>query len=358
MHDFLISGYVGFDKPSKCDGLNICYLTHNLSQFRLACLSCVGSRNNYIVYSSDKNLELHVLAGIIEFDSRNTKFCFEINTLKTIIGNFDVVITTVGHFSPVMNKDFKAMIDLSIRNKIPIIDVPHGLFQFGHNFWDDSKIINLASCDYGAGGWIESFCSSQINWFRDAKDGPGYPRYGEFRRCKELCVPDFTLLTTNTNWYLYDKSWQRSLLAFITKYCFENPNELIIWAPHPAEVQNSPVIKHYIENLLPPNLFVYGKQFELEFYGVESTEDLIACCKKGITTVSTCLIDYELNDKDVVVLSSDSTERLVKSLKNVSVINLPVQLRSPIRFTKAETGYLFPYDVRVFDQMLMSSIPG
>ena len=356
MQNFLISGYAGFDKPPQSDGLKVCYLTQNVSQFRLACLSCIGSQHNYVIYNPDKDLELYILADAIEFDAKNTKFCFEANTLGTIVGSFDVVIATVGHLSPVMNKEFKTMIDLSIRNKIPIIDVPHGLFQFGHNFWDDSKIINLASCDYGAGGWIESFCSSQINWFRDAKRGPGYPRYNPSLRRIQSCVPDFTLLTTNSNWYLYDKTWQRSFLAFITNYAFNNPDELIVWSPHPAEVPNSPAIKNYIENLLPPNIFVYGRQFQLKFYGLESTEDLIACCQKGITTVSTCLVDYELNNKDIVVLSSESTESLVKSLKDVSVINLPSHLRSPLNFTKPETGYLFPYDVGIFDQMIMSAV--
>ena len=356
MQNFLVSGYTQFDKHPQSDGLKICYLTQNRSQFQLACLSCLGSRHNYTVFNQDKDLELHILAGIIEFDSNNTKFCFEVNTIKAIFERFDVVITTVGHYSPVMNKDFKSIIDLSLRNKIPIIDVPHGLFQFGHNFWDDSQIINLASCDYGSGDWIESFCSSQINWFRDAQKSPGYPRYNSSLIRKQTCVPDFTLITTNSNWYLYDKSWQRSFLAFITDYSFQNPDELIIWSPHPAEVQNSPAIKNYIENLLPPNLFVYGRQYQLKFYGLETTEDLIAFCQKGITTVSTCLLDYELNKKDIVVLSSDSTDSLVKCFKDVSFINLPNQLRSPINFTKPETGYLFPYDVNIFDQMIVSSV--
>ena len=66
-------------------------------------------------------------------------------------------------------------------------------------------------------------------------------------------------------------------------------------------------------------------------------------------------MDYELNNKDIVVLSSESTE-MVKSLKDVSVINLPSHLRSPLNFTKPETGYLFPYDVGIFDQMIMSAV--
>jgi len=354
MHDFLISGKTGFYKPSQSDGLKICYLTQNPSQFRLACFSCIGSENNYVVYNPDTELELHVLSKTLEYDSNNTQFCFEANSLRVILSSFDLVITTVGHFSPVMNKDLKVLIDLSMRYKIPIIDVPHGLFQFGHNFWDDSEIIHLASCDYGAGGWVDSFCSSQINWFKDSPNGPGYPRFSSKISRKQTCVPDFTLLTTNSNWYLYDKAWQRSLLAFITTYAFENLNELIIWSPHPAEVQNSPVLSYYIDNLLPPNLFVYGKQNQLNFYGLECTEDLIACCQKGITTVSTCIVDYELYKKDIVVLSSHSTQNLVASLKNVSSINLPDQLRDGIDFAKPKTGYLFPYNVKVFDQMLLS----
>lgn len=356
MHDFLISGKVGFNKPSQSDGLKVCYLTQNLSQFHLACLSCIGSEHNYVVYSPDKELELHVLADKFQYDSSNTQFCFEVNSLRAIVRRFDVAITMVGHFSPAMNKNLKVIIDLFVHYKIPIVDAPHGLFQFGHNFWDDSPIINLASFDYGAGGWVDSFCGFQVNWFKDSQNGPGYPRFNSNIRRKQTCVPNFTLLTTNSNWYLYDKAWQRSFLVFITNYAFENLDELIIWSPHPAEVSNSPVLSYYINNLLPPNLFVYGKQNQLNFYGIECTEDLIACCQKGITTVSTCLVDYELYNKDVVVLSSHSTQNLVNSLKNVSSIVLPNQLRANISFAKIETGYLFPFNVKVFDQMLSSSV--
>ena len=356
MQDYFISGYSSFNKPLQLHALKVCYLTQNLSQFHLACMSCIGSRNNYIVFNPDKDLELHVFAKKFNFDVDNTRFCFEVNTLRSIINSFDVIITTVGHHSPVMNKDIKALIDLSVREKIPIIDVPHGLFQFGHNFWDDSQIINLASSKYGAGGWVDSFCGSQINWFRNAQDGPGYPRYNSSLKRKQFCVPEFTLLTTNSNWYLYDSEWQRTFLAFLTDYSFKNLDELIIWSPHPAELVNSHPIKNYIDNLLPPNVFVYGGIYPLKFYGVESTEDLIACCKKGITTVSTCLLDYELNDKDVLVLSSDSTDQLVKTMKNVVSINLPSEFKTPLYFSKPETGYLFPYNVESFDQLIISFV--
>lgn len=355
MHKLSVSGYVGFQKPKR-DGLKVCYLTQNLSQFHLACLSCIGSQNNYVVFNPERYFELHVLGETFDFDPSNTQFCFEINTLRVIISSFDIIITTVGHLSPVMNKDLQAIIDLAILKSIPIIDVPHGLFQFGHNFWDDSKIINLASCNYGAGGWVDSFCNSQINWFRESPNGPGYPRYNKNLNLKQFCVPEFTLLTTNSNWYLYDSLWQRSLLKFITNYAFENPEELMLWAPHPSELANCASIRFFVDRILPPNVFIYGDLSGIKFNGVECTEDLIACCAKGITTVSTCLVDYELNNKDVVVLSSDSTERLVKSLKSVSAINLPSQLKQSVGFSKLETGYLHPYDVTRFDQLIQASV--
>ena len=358
MNDFLIRGRVDFEKPEESDGLKICYLTQSLSQFQLACLSCIGSQNNYIVFSPNPDLELHVLAGTFEFDASNTRFCFDIDTLKNIIRTFDVVITTFGYSSPALTNELKAVIDLATIYNIPIIDVPHQLFQFGHNLWDDSKIVSLDSFYYGAGDWVDSFCASQINWFREPGHGPGYPRFGPTFTNKKSCVPDFTLLTTNSDWYLYDSIWQISFLDFITKYAFQNRTELIVWVPGVNELDASPAIKNYIDNLLPPNLFVYGSQYQLKFYGLESTEDLIACCKKGISTVSTYLLDFELHNKDVVVLSSQSTTHLVQSFKNLSSITLPSQLNTPTLFSKPQTGYLFPYDVSVFDRMILASVPG
>ena len=357
MHNFLISGQVDFTKPQSSECLKICYLTQNPSQFHLACLSCIGSQNNYIIFNPDQDLELHVLARTFDFDVTNTRFCFDVNSLENIVSTFDVVITAFGYLSSALTNELKAVIDLSATHQIPIIDIPHDLFQFGHNLWDDSRIINLDSSNYGSGGWIDSFCTSQINWFRDPQNGPGYPRFRKTPIKNKFCVPDFTLLTTNSDWYLYNSLWQLSLLKFITDYAFQNPDELIVWMPNKNEFHDSPAIKKYIDYLLPPNLFVYGSQHHLKFYGIESTEDLIACCQKGITTVSTFLLDFELHNKDVIVLSNQSTKHLVQSFTNVSAITLPSQLNTPINFTKPVTGYLFPYDVSVFDQMILASVP-
>ena len=85
-------------------------------------------------------MELHVLAGTFEFDASNTRFCFDVDTLKNIIRTFDVVITTFGYSSSALTNELKAVIDLATIYNIPIIDVPHQLFQFGHNLWDDSKL--------------------------------------------------------------------------------------------------------------------------------------------------------------------------------------------------------------------------
>ena len=351
MQFFSINGFVG----SKCEGdncLSICYLTQNLSQLHLACLSCIGSKNNYVVFNPDPDCESQLLAGMIKYDDLNIRFCFEIDTLLDIIDRFDLLITTVGHLTPAMNKDLRRMIDLARDSGLLIVDVPHGLFQFGHNFWDDSRIISLTSSRYGSGSWLSSFATSRISWFEGGADCPGYPRYNNCVATKSFCIPEYTLITSNSNWYLYGELWQRCFLRFITKYAFKKQNELIIWSPHPAELNHSPIIASYIENLLPPNVFIYGSNSQLKFANVETTEDLIAGCVKGITTISTCLLDYEINKKPVLVLSSDSTSELADSLKQASIIELPNDLGSEALFEKLESGYLFPYDVNIFDSLL------
>ena len=85
MQNFLISGYAGFDKPSQSDGLKVCYLTKMYLNFALACFSCIGSQHNYVIYNPDKDLELYILADAIEFDAKNTKFCFEQTLLERLL---------------------------------------------------------------------------------------------------------------------------------------------------------------------------------------------------------------------------------------------------------------------------------
>lgn len=308
-----------------------------------------------MIFSPSPDLECEVLNGLLQYDGKSTKFCFDAPSFMSLIHNFDLIVTTVGHKTPAMVDVNRQIIDIARSQGIPLVDVPHGLFQIGHNFYDDSILINLASSANGMGIWNESFCDFKISWFDGATDYPcpGYPRHNKNILPRSYCVPDYTLLTTNTNWYLYGPESRRLLLNFIESYALANPSELILWSPHPAENHvHSPEIYFYSQYLLPENVFVYGGTTGLSFAGVECTEDLIAGCSKGITTVSTCLIDYEANNKLVVVLATDSTVRLAASLARASIYHLAEDIGSTPEFGELLTGYLKPFDLGFFDNIL------
>lgn len=219
-------------------------------------------------------------------------------SLIPILDRVELVLLGVGHKNPVIPEWFQEFVRLAKEERKVLVEIPHGLFQWGYNFFDDSKVINYASNRVGA-VTTKSFCEKQVPFL----NGVGFPR--DYGRADSLILPDYTVITTNTNWYLYSAEEERLLFSKLFQYAESNPNQLFIWSPHPSELGADSFCK-YIINHRPKNILLYGFDKDIYFEGIDSTEKLISRAKFGISTTSTCLVDYVLCKIPMVHLKPSS----------------------------------------------------
>ncbi|MCP3921784.1 MAG: hypothetical protein GY714_04285 [Desulfobacterales bacterium] len=336
---------------SFCDchenaGKAFIYITNNESQLELALLSVCESKFEFLIFIEKDLYDIRMNFIIPD----NVKVTNDVGSVVMLMPKFNGIITTVGHLSPVLSIAIKKLFKAGAQLNLPLIEVPHGLYQWGYNLEDNSQFVNVASFEYGAGGSVPTIAENQINWF--CEEGPGYPRYqpSSLRKKVETIVPEYTVITTNTNWYMYGHFEQRILFNIIFSYALKNPNKIFIWCPHPAEVQKDTLLSNMIE-VKPQNIFLYGLTKEIYFNGIDTTEDVIKYAENGISTVSSCLLDYEIHETPVMLFESDGLSKIIESM------NISSCFRSTEEFTKKcagliKTNKLYPYRIKVFDDML------
>lgn len=341
-----------FTPAAQSSSRKILFVTNNLSQAELAALSALKSKFEFLIYINNVHKEY----------SFQTDYCLPTNVKMTsdyksvimLTSIFSAVITTVGHISPVLNDKFSAIIKACIACELPIIEVPHGLYQWGFNFSDDSQFLNTASNTHGGGYPIPTFANFQISWFDN--DSVGYPRHREerIRKFNEIEVPKYTVITTNTNWYMYGFDDQRVLAQSIFDYARSKPTELFIWCHHSAELSQMNLLNNML-GAKPPNIFRYGHDKDIYFHSMDTTEDVIEHATAGITTISTCLLDFELHKIPTAVFWSEGLSAVSESMTHAATFKSPEELLQ-LTFTPPITGKLKPFDSESFDRQISNAI--
>jgi hypothetical protein len=326
------------------------YITNNESQFELALLSTSNSIFEFLIFIEKDLYDIKTNYNI----PSNVKVSNDVGSIIMMFPKFNGVVTTVGHLSPVLSNAIKKILKVGAQLNLPLIEVPHGLYQWGYNLTDDSQIVNVGSFEYGSGGVVPTVADCQINWF--CEDGPGYPRnqVETLRRSIEAIVPEYTVITTNTNWYMYGHFEQRTLFNILFSYAMENPEQIFIWCPHPAEVKKGTLLASMLA-VKPQNIFLYGLTKEIYFDGVDTTEDVIRYAKNGVSTVSSCLMDYEIHKTPLMLFSSEGLSQIIKSLGTTSTFSTTREFKE----TQAKpivTNLLYSYKVDRFDSYLDSSV--
>lgn len=341
--DFSINEKAGASKK-------ILFLVNNQSQAELAMLSVIGSKHDYLIYLAS---DLYDITTDYNLPS-NVTISSDAGSIIMLLPKFNGVITTVGHLSPVLGRGFKDILKFSSLLNLPLIEVPHGLYQWGFNLKDNSKIVHVASMKFGAGGYVPSIADHQINWF--TPNGPGYPRFREesVRSNLAAVTPEYTVITTNTNWYMYDLNDQRVMFQLIFQHALENPNKLFIWCPHPSELANDKLFSTMFANK-PKNIFLYGLNNEIYFNGVDTTEDVIKYATNGISTVSTCLLDFEIHSIPVSIFSTNGLAAILDSFIACNLFSMLKRLDAS-KHKPLKTNVLYRYDVKLLDENIESLI--
>jgi len=125
---------------------------------------------------------------------------------------------------------------------------------------------------------------------------------------------------------------------------------LFIWCSHPAEIGKDTLLSKMI-TVKPENILFYGLTKEIYFNGVDTTEDVIKHAKNGISTVSSCLLDYEINKIPLALYETSGLLDIIESIDIGSTFKNIDALQSN-NFTMVKTNKLYPYNVKLFDANL------
>lgn len=322
----------------------VLYVACNPSHIEMACAMSECSQYESYIYS--EGFDFYDLS----LDYHKASFISSLAGVAAVLKRMTRVVTYIGQVNSNIDKEYRKVISAALKLELPIIEVPHGLIQSGYNLDDDSRVVNLSSFYDGLGKSLPSVASLRLSWY--GPEGIGYPRHNTLTNFKSKIIPKFTLITTNTNWYLYSVEDKRHFFNILYRYAEANPQRLFIWSPHPAEYLPETYSLH-VSSLRPANFLIYGLTKDIYFDGIEGSNDLIAYCADGITTVSTCLLEYEIHKKDVLVFANDGLRDVIGSFVSCQTFESFDQLK--VASEPVVTGMLKDYDPARFDDYLITA---
>lgn len=332
---------VDYNKPKPdC----VLYLPLNTSHFSMAVIMANNSAfDSYIYYEGELNSNAN--------DHEKLKKIENVVTLAAFMPIFSKIVVFIPHVNINAPKSYNKILQIALENRISIYEVPHGLFQSGYNLKDNSTIIDITSYYNGIGINLPSITKKRACWYGD--NGIGYPDTINKATLKDHVLPNFILISTNTNWFLFSMEDKRNFFKLIFEFANSHPQTMFIWSPHPAEM-NTDTYTSAISNSLPSNIHIYGADKDIYFNGIENTNDLIPYCTSGITTLSTCILNYEIHHKRVNLFSCEGVKSLIATLKTVSTFTKLDEIQlNPVEI---ESGYLKKYNPEIFDQFLSEPV--
>lgn len=338
-----ILGYITTE--NETNNTKVLYLPCNKSQFDMALILSEKSFFGGYVFASEFELAARDYAAS-KPDSR-VSFFLNLNSVASFLPSIDKVVVFVGSVTPFLSSDINKIVSVCLQVKKEIYEVPHGLFQSGYNLSDTSSFIHTSSNVDGFGGMLPSITTKKLFWY--GKNGFGYPRYLDKIEVEGRVLPVFTLITSNTNWYLYSMRDKRAFFKEIYSYAENNPSTMFIWCPHPAEFVPDTFSSVAME-YRPKNIFIYGLDKDIYFNGLEGSDDLIPYCEYAISTVSTCLLDYEIYNKRVNIFSCEGVERLHADFISKHCFTRSDQISKDSCIVR--TGLLKPFDSKKFDSLI------
>jgi len=319
----------------------ILYIATNASQIEMACRMSEQSKYDSYIYSEGFDFYDTSL------DYARASFVSSIKAVAAILKRITKVVTYIGQVNSNVKKEYRSLISAVLKLELPLIELPHGLIQSGYNLDDDSRFIDLSSYYDGIGMSLPSISSMRLTWY--GENSVGYPRSNSLNLLRARVVPAYTLVTTNTNWFLYSVEDKRNFFAAVFKYAEQNPTRLFIWSPHPAETNDQTYSSHVVP-LRPANVLSYGLAKDIYFDGIEGTNELIAHCSEGISTVSTCLLEYEMFKKNVQIFSTKGVADVLASFASYKSFSSLAELS--IKSKPLITGMLEEYSPERFDRFL------
>ncbi len=147
------------------------------------------------------------------------------------IDTFGVVLTTLatphrGHVRGI--QIFQACSALGI----PVLEIQHGLFQIGINYYDVSRVSGSGFKNSSIGFPARNFRDGLITW--GGPDGIGLP---QFHRNPPAEDKGFVLILTNMHWSIYSDLERLMFYDGIRRLVLDHSDTRFFWKPHQAEIQ-------------------------------------------------------------------------------------------------------------------------
>ncbi|MFT4271268.1 MAG: hypothetical protein QM578_09670 [Pantoea sp.] len=330
-------------------GVKVLYLPGNGSHFNMSLI--LAESSNYSSYIFVNGNEIAARSYIKNNPKSKIKFFLTESSVADFLPTIDKVIVFFGSVTQFAMSNVKRIVSACLKAQKPLYEIPHGLFQSGQNLEDSSSLIDTNSYYDGIGENLPSLTNVKLTW--SGEDGFGYPRTAIKDKYKERILPKFTLITSNTNWFLYSLADKRRFYKEVFEYAEQNHDELFIWCPHPAELMPD-TFSLAAMDFKPNNFLLYGLHNDIYFHELEGTDDLIPYCEYAISTVTTCLLDYEVHGKRVNVFTCEGVSDLIdKFIEKTPFRHAEEISKNP---SMIKTGMLKEFDAVKFDTLLSRPI--
>ncbi|MEL7280810.1 MAG: hypothetical protein AAFY35_07245 [Pseudomonadota bacterium] len=246
---------------------------------------------------------------------------------------------------------------------IPIIDIQHGLFQWGINF-SDSSLQQGFSKGEGVSLPFSTEADVQLTW--NGINPIGYPRM-HATRPRRVGAPGSHVITiaTNTNWHIYSAEEQIRLREILRQLFLDLPHQTFAFKPHPAETsaKKSLLFDLVAEVSSDRKKFVNVQVLPSMSEGGQSLTDVIKNSDAGIVTAGTSIMDFELFGIPCVAFECRSTSKLLGALTHVETFSnydeLLAFLCRPDRASCVpETGHLRAFDPDALQQTIEEQCDG
>lgn len=267
-------------------------------QLARALIQAFGKRFEWFLLFSGPELKQRM--GEVEY-----KYGFDAPFCMLNAANFQLVVSFAGLLHPGLMRN---VLLLSFFNEIGVatLEIQHGLFQYGINNVDMAPQVGA---DIGRGDQlginIGYAARDVVPWA--GPEGIGYP--------KSILTPrpcsrrnGFVLITSNNHWQVYKGPDRQQFGMAVTKLVESRPDLEFVWKPHHGEflTHETKQVLDTIQQLKLPNL-------QIESAG--DAEDLIPSCAFGVSTVSTTLLDYQMQSKPVLVYDRDPVRHLIARMQ-------------------------------------------
>lgn len=324
---------------------SVLYLPGNTSHFNMSLILAESSLFRSYIYVNGQ--EIAARNYLKKNPNSKVKFFLTENSVADFLPSIDKVVVFYGGVTQFAKNNIKRIVSACLKSKTPMYEVPHGLFQSGQNLVDSSNLINTTSYYDGIGENIPSLTNVKLTW--SGKDGFGYPRTALKVKYKDRILPKFTLITSNTNWFLYSLSDKRAFYKEVFEYAKNKKDKLFIWCPHPSELMPD-TFSFAAMGARPNNVLLYGLSNDIYFHDLEGSDDLIPYCDYAISTVTTCLLDYEIYQKRVNVFLCNGVKNLTNTLTKKTLFSSHKEITSNAEVIM--TGMLKEFDSIKFDNLL------